>query len=179
MVLPNTKRLLEQFREQDRPVVFAIFGGKKGDLSDLPARALRQHLEWSGQGLPSPYAPIGDDRGEVLEDLGPKADEHIIRKVTFSAFRGTDLHDRLRADRVDTLVFVGVGTNYCVMLSLLEGYELGYRCVIVQDATATLSEREQRVAEEFVAPYASVMTTPEALGWLREQSGVQKEGAEL
>lgn len=53
------------------------------------------------------------------------------------------------------------------MLSVGQGFDLGYRGYMVSDATAAFSERLQQATEEIVSGYmARVVTTDEMIGLL-------------
>lgn len=112
--------------------------GNAADLSDLPAprrfvRGLRNEaaIARDGAGLVR-----GSPGWQIVEEVAPRAGELVIDKVGFSAFAGTDLDAQLRDRRVEAVIVIGVTSNVCVLATLLAAVDLGYDCLLVQDAIA-------------------------------------------
>ena len=60
--------------------------------------------------------------------------------------------------------FTGFHTNWCVESSARSAYDLGYRVIVINDCTATDTDREQLYAEEVIFPrIGTVMTSKEFL----------------
>ncbi|WP_422614986.1 cysteine hydrolase family protein [Cohnella caldifontis] len=107
----NMAVLLDAWRRTKRPVVHV------------------QHI-----GNPSlPHHPGRD----IKDIVAPLPGEPVVVKSVNSAFIGTDLEDRLRKNRVDTLVIVGLTTDHCVSTTTRMAGNLGFTPYIVSDATAT------------------------------------------
>lgn len=68
--------------------------------------------------------------------VAPKGREALIHKSVNCAFLGTDLRERLNEAAIDSLVLVGLTTDHCVSSSARMAGDLGYRVVVVADATA-------------------------------------------
>jgi nicotinamidase-related amidase len=54
-----------------------------------------------------------------------------------SAFIGTDLEQRLREHKIDSVVITGITTNHCVSTTARMAGNLGFNTYVVSDATAT------------------------------------------
>jgi nicotinamidase-related amidase len=61
--------------------------------------------------------------------------EPVIVKNVNSSFIGTDLEKQLRQSSVDTLVIAGATTNHCVETTTRMAGNLGFRTILVDDAT--------------------------------------------
>ncbi len=73
--------------------------------------------------------------GHAVQDAAREQNgEPVIVKSVNSAFIGTDLHARLTAGAIETLVIVGATTNHCVETTTRMAGNLGYRAILVRDA---------------------------------------------
>ena len=109
------------------------------------------------------------------DEVMPAAAERIIDKSTNSAFIGTTLERDLRALGIEQVVLTGVITNNSVEATARMAGNLGFRTVVVSDATATFGRRDYngvwRTAAEVHAmslanldgEYAQVMETATVL----------------
>ena len=59
---------------------------------------------WASTELP-------DDWAELLQELDPQVDDHLVTKRARSAFEGTDLHSYLQQSGVTQLFLTGVVTS--------------------------------------------------------------------
>ncbi len=75
---------------------------------------------------------------EIVEDLAPREDELVIRKVRYDAFYGTHLDHYLRVWGVDTLVICGTVANICVHYTAASAALRWFEVVVPRDATSAL-----------------------------------------
>ena len=130
-----------------------------------------------------------DYTGEAEEDFNFKAgtpeveyDERLIRpksvlevtKTRYGAFEGTDLDDKLRRLRADTVVICGFMTNFCCDSTARTAHDRDYFVDFIVDATGTpgTEKLDQGRLRRFVAQclsvgYALVSATQEYLGTLK------------
>jgi ureidoacrylate peracid hydrolase len=75
--------------------------------------------------------------GADFFEIRPEPGDIVSDKHSFSAFKDTDLDQRLRARGVKTLIMTGVATNVCVDSTLREGFFLGYHIVLAEDCVGS------------------------------------------
>ncbi|MFT4198393.1 MAG: cysteine hydrolase [Pseudoxanthomonas sp.] len=98
-----------------------------------------------------------------------RAGDAVIDKFRYSAFLpvSCDLDARLRAAGVDTLVIAGTLTNCCCESSARDAYMLGYRVLVVADATAAVTDAEHNAALlNLAVMFADVRSTDEVEGMI-------------
>jgi nicotinamidase-related amidase len=84
---------------------------------------------------------LGPEMIEVVPELArfiPPA--RIFDKYVYSPWTGTDLHERLRRDRIDTLVISGGETDVCVLSTMLGAVDWGFRVVLATDALCSSAD---------------------------------------
>jgi ureidoacrylate peracid hydrolase len=74
---------------------------------------------------------------EIVDELKPEKDDHIVVKRRDSAFQDTELDLWLRSLYVDTIIVTGVDTAICVENTLTDGFNLGYDVILVEYATSS------------------------------------------
>lgn len=111
----NCKLLLDKWRELELPIY---------------------HIRHSSTNPDSPLhnSKIGFD---FIAGLEPKNNELEIIKSVNSAFIGTDLDEQLKSNGINSIVIVGLTTNHCVSTTVRMAGNLGYKTIVVSDATAT------------------------------------------
>lgn len=138
--IPNAAKLIAAFRQAGRPVVF-IAHVLKADYSDAA------FPYWRGTLLKTTsFLVEGSWGAQVIDELAPRKDEHLVAKKGFGGFSNTPLDTILRNYDVNTCVVCGVTTCVCVSTTVRGGVEHNYRQIVVSDAVAEVS-REQHAAE--------------------------------
>ncbi|HVV09271.1 isochorismatase family cysteine hydrolase [Amycolatopsis sp.] len=131
-VLPNSARMLDAFRAAGARIVFTRVGAQFGDYGDSQPHIRDLHRR-SG-------SLRGTRQFDVLAELVPRQGEAVVDKAGSSAFGTGNLDILLRNAGVTDVVFCGVITNACVLLSALAAWDLGYSVSIVDDACGANSE---------------------------------------
>ena len=82
--------------------------------------------------------------------LKPEPGDRIFTKHRYSAFSSADFNALLRANSIDTVAVTGVDTHICVESTVRQGYDLGFRMLVLADLVATrrseLSRHENSLA---------------------------------
>jgi len=69
--------------------------------------------------------------------VAPLPGEKVITKEEANAFDRTGLLDYLKSHHVKRLVLCGMQTHMCLEAATRAAYDLGYKCIVVEDACAT------------------------------------------
>lgn len=92
----------------------------------------------------------GSEGIEPHPGLEPREDETVVIKHRYDGFFGTDLHLRLQAAGIRTLVVTGVAVHGCVDSTIRHAYFHGYYVVLVEDLTGGGSAEAHRVTLDSV-----------------------------
>jgi nicotinamidase-related amidase len=98
---------------------------------DRPGRWQRYFTKWEC----ATRSCLSSSQLEIVSPLSrliPPAT--VIDKLAYSAFAGSFLDAFLRERRVDTLIITGSETDVCVLATVLDAVDLGFRVVVVEDA---------------------------------------------
>ncbi len=126
--------------------------GERNNL-DAERQVGRLLAHWRSQGWPvwhvrhdstdpaSHYRP-GQPGHAFKQETAPIAGELVIPKRTNSAFIGTDLEERLRANGFHTLVVAGVITNNSVEATVRMAGNLGFQAWLVADGCFTFARKD-------------------------------------
>jgi nicotinamidase-related amidase len=129
-IIPNIRRLQADCRAKGVDVIHVKIQSLRADGRDRG----RMHR---GLGM---HAAPGSREAEFLPEVGPEAGEVVLTKTASSAFNGTTLDRLLRALCIRNLIVCGVFTTNCVESTVREGADLGYSCIVAEDACGALLE---------------------------------------
>jgi nicotinamidase-related amidase len=116
--------------------------------------------------IPILSAP-GVDVGELLEivdEVKPVGDEPVILKPRMNPFFGTALDSMLRSRDIDTVVLMGVATEYVVEAAARHAADADYRVIVLEDCCAAFSDEAHRVAIDIMDHLATIATSADFIG---------------
>ena len=135
-VVRVVNRWIEQARSEGVPVIASRDWHPTG------------HVSFEERGGPWPPHCVRDTPGAAFHpDLRLPADAIIVSKGTepdrdaYSAFDGTDLAERLRAERVARLWVGGLALDYCVRATVLDALAMGFEVHLIREATRSVDAR--------------------------------------
>jgi nicotinamidase-related amidase len=135
----NISRLISFWRNEKRPVIHIQH------CSVEPASPLR------------PNQPGVEFKPEAM----PIEGEQVFKKSVNSAFIGTKLESYLRDNSIEKIVIVGLTTDHCISTTTRMAGNLGFKVLLVSDATATFDRqgpdgKEYKAEEIFAVHIASL-----------------------
>ena len=112
----NAKNLLDTFRKAKLPIFHV------------------QHI--SNRAGAAFFLP--DTEGVKLhESVAPLPNETVVQKNFPNSFRNTSLLNHLNDANIEEVVICGAMSHMCVDATTRAAFDLGYNCVVIEDACAT------------------------------------------
>jgi len=163
LVIPNTNKLLDFFRQNNMMVVYIVTFSETEDLSDMDRnhqKAIRKFEQSYGEQVWRKWNPGMN----VREEIAPRPGELVLPKRTGSAFASSILPYVLRNAGIETVVLTGCNTNGCVFETSCVGCNMGFEIILANDATACFAQTLQDMAEKWISHFfGMVRTTDETI----------------
>jgi nicotinamidase-related amidase len=96
---------------------------------------------------------------EIADEVKPVGDEPVVRKPRMNPFFGTALESMLRSRDIDTLVLMGVATEFVVESAVRHAADADFRVLVLEDCCASFSEEAHRVSLHIIDHLATVATS--------------------
>lgn len=117
----------------------------------------------------------GTDEFEIYDGFKPLDGERIFDKFVNSPFKESGLLDYLKEKGEDTILTVGLQTDYCIDATVKCGFEHGFRMIVPEYTNSTFdnafltAEQTYRYYNDFMwkGRYAECVSFEEALALLR------------
>jgi nicotinamidase-related amidase len=164
------RRLIDAFRERDRPVLFTRFLSRRTDnLLWLWSPECHPNANCCWPGHMRRYsdreAPL--DSVAIIDEFVTEAQDIVIDKYGYGAFHGTPLDDWLKAFGVDSLVVTGTVTQICVEETARQAFHHGYRTTIAADAVSSFApDLHAATLKNFAMKFGWVAETDDIRQWL-------------
>jgi len=100
---------------------------------------------------------------EIVDEVKPVGDEPVIRKPRMNPFFGTALDSMLRSRDIDTVVLMGVATEFVVEAAARHAADADYRVVVMQDCCAAFSDEAHRASLHVMDHLATLATSADFL----------------
>lgn len=132
-VLPVVEDLSSRFT---RHTVFTRFI-TPARAEEMPGRWRRYYERW-GEATRERLPPEMLELMPPLKALVPPAT--VIDKTRYSAFAGSRLRAFLMSQAIDTLIVTGSETDVCVLSTVMDAVDLGFRVILVRDGVCSSSD---------------------------------------
>jgi maleamate amidohydrolase len=163
-VVAAIRRLLEEFRRAQLPVVYTTVSYDEGDkvaaaafVDKIPALlTLEAGSRWV----------------EIDPRIAPVAGEPVLNKLFASAFFGTPLSSLLASAGCDGVVVTGASTSGCVRATTVDAIQHGYRPVVPREAVGdrNASAHEANLYD-IDAKYGDVVSVDDVIAQLEQLAG--------
>jgi len=136
-VVPSLKRLIAFCRQVKIPIFYSQAVREESGI-DLLTRSHRILPKSREERIKRrPICIRGSWDAEIVEELKPNFDDHVVIKRRDSVFQDTEVEVWLRSLGIDSIIFAGIDTSICVESSLRDAFNHGYDIVLISDATAS------------------------------------------
>lgn len=136
-VVPTLRRLLEFCRKIKIPIFYSQAVREESGI-DLLTRSHRILPKAREERIKRrPICIRGSWDAEIVDELKPSLDDHVVIKRRDSVFQDTEVEVWLRSLGIDSIIFSGIDTSICVESSLRDAFNHGYDIVLISDATAS------------------------------------------
>src|SRR5262245_8968694 len=156
-VIEHTLQVLAAARAAQIPVFFTTFDYDPADPPSPQNRKLNMVLK------------PGEERLFELDPrLARRPTEKLIRKRYASAFKGTNFHELLASQCIDTLIVTGVSTSHCVYATCRDATD-SVRVIVPREAVGERCELFHETALlDIDIDLGDVMPVEEVVGHLQE-----------
>ena len=136
-VVPTLKRLIDYCRRVKIPIFYSQAVREESGI-DLLTRSHRILPKSREERIKKrPICIRGSWDAEIVDELKPSADDHVVIKRRDSVFQDTEFEVWLHSLGIDSIIFSGIDTSICVESSLRDAFNHGYDIVMISDATAS------------------------------------------
>lgn len=117
-VIENIKKLISTARDNKKEVVYI------------------RHTEGKGTEFEQ-----GTDGWQIYDAIAPNDSEVIFQKQYNSSFHKTGLRDYLEGKDIDTIILVGLQTEYCIDATLKSAFDYEYKIIIPEETNTTFDNK--------------------------------------
>ena len=136
-VVPTLKRLIDYCRRAKIPIFYSQAVREESGI-DLLTRSHRILPKSREERIKKrPICIRGSWDAEIVEQLKPSVDDHVVIKRRDSVFQDTEFEVWLQSLGIDSIIFSGIDTSICVESSLRDAFNHGYDILMISDATAS------------------------------------------
>ncbi|GAB3534290.1 hypothetical protein GCM10027403_09880 [Arthrobacter tecti] len=191
--LVPAKKILDLARSKGMKVTWSLWGMDPNG-ADLGIWGLK-YPSWK-----SPDSPFnhGTWNGALCDGFEPQKGEPVLKKHRNSSFYGTAFNEYLTQDDAEYVVIIGSSTGNCVPTTARDGFDRGYKVIVVADAGTAIpvpTPGQSRKQDEDTTPegygqyweslrniqaqYAEVMSSDEFAALIERSSAAGAESTQF
>lgn len=164
IVIPNTKKLLQFFRDKGLTVTFGRIACLREDGED------RSPVQKS-EGWNNMLLYVNGFGAQMIDELTPLPNEIVVNKTTDSVTTGTNYLTLLRYMGIETVVVTGIVTDQCVASTVRGLADEGLKVICVEDCCAAGSQKLHDAELTIMnVIYCDVMSTEEIIELIEKNS---------
>lgn len=103
---------------------------------------------------------------EIVDEVKPIEGEPIVPKPRMNPFFGTALESMLRARNIDTVVLMGIATEFVVEAATRHAADADFRVIVLEDCCASFSDEAHRASLAIIDRLATLATAEDFVAGL-------------
>lgn len=132
-IIPNIKLLIDSGREFRIPIIYC---------NDSHSSSDRELKIWG------PHAMKGTKGSQVIKELRPQPQDHVILKNTYSAFHNTNLKNTLdglyNGKGVEEIILTGIHTDICIKHTVYDAFLHGYDIILAENGVCSATIQKHK-----------------------------------
>src|SRR6187431_3160320 len=166
-LVPSLKQLIGFCRKVKIPIFYSQAVREESGI-DLLTRSHRILPKSREERIKRrPICIRGSWDAEIVEELKPNFDDHVVIKRRDSVFQDTEVEVWLRSLGIDSIIFSGIDTSICVESSLRDAFNIGYDVVLISHATISSNKKHyESTIDNINDYYGLVMDLSEFIQYL-------------
>lgn len=162
-VLEHIAAVIRRARRKRMPVVH-VTASVRGDFLDIP----RDNPLWDGL-RKSRQLIFGTKGAAIHPAVKPLKNELVLNKTCVDPFLTTNLGQALQNHDVNTVILMGLWTNWVVEATARHASDMGYRVFVVTEATASNTFQNHDFAINRILPtICYVVSVKDVIAALRQ-----------
>ena len=159
--------VVQTFEHEDGDKLPESFRSRRDGFVSAPTRARGGNVPvvyandnfdlWDGDAPRLVRSALAGRGGELMEAIAPREGETFVVKPRYSAFDHTPLELILQELEIERLLLGGMSTEGCVAQTTIDARELGFKVTVLARACATVDERVEQVALEYLEHVAGAL----------------------
>jgi len=161
-VIQKAKAVLDNARRAGLPIIHIVIQFREG----YPEVSYRNRM-FSGVKQMGLFV-IGQEETKIHKDLAPVEGDIVVSRPRVNAFYNSDLQSVLASREVNTLVLMGIATNWVVEGTARYATDADYRVIVLEDCCAGISvEAHDFSITNILSAIAEVYSSEEFLANLK------------
>jgi nicotinamidase-related amidase len=158
--------VVNDFEHEDGERLLESFRARHGGFVDALGRARAEQLtvvyandsfgDWRGDGPALVRRALEGRGGELVQAIAPGQNDGFVVKPRYSAFDHTPLALILQEREIERLLVGGMSTEGCVAQTAIDARERDFKVSVLAAACATVDERVEQVALEYLEQVVGV-----------------------
>ena len=157
-VLESVGQVLQAGRQKQVPILYITVSFHE-DYRDAPLNSpLYQMVKEHNM------VRAGTPGAQIHTSVSPQPSELVLNKTCVNAFLTTNLQQLLHSLDVNTVILMGLWTNYVVEATARHASDVGYRVIVVREGCASNSEENHNFSiNQFLPTVCTVASLEEVL----------------